>query len=109
VYGSKFWPLAKKGRNMLLIFERRILRMIYSPVKGNGIWSRRYSNELYTLYDEEDLVKVTTIGRMKWLEYLVVMEKLDPCRKLTLPKPEGSGREGRLQLNWLESAEEDLR
>jgi len=36
---------------MFRIFERRMLRMIYDPVNDNGIWTTRYSNELYTLFD----------------------------------------------------------
>jgi hypothetical protein len=44
------------------IFERRILRMIYSPVNDNGMWKTRYSNVLYTPYDELDIVKVIKTG-----------------------------------------------
>ena len=32
--------------------------MIYGPVNIKGIWRTRYSNELYTLYDELDIVKM---------------------------------------------------
>jgi hypothetical protein len=35
-YGSECWPLKKDG-NTLRMFERRILRMIYGPIKDNGI------------------------------------------------------------------------
>jgi hypothetical protein len=62
-----------------------------------------------TLYNEQETVKAIKIGRIRWLGYLVIMQELDPCRKLTLLKPEGNGREGKLQLNWLESVEENLR
>jgi hypothetical protein len=41
--------------NMLRVFERRILRMIYSPVNDNGILGTGYNNEIYTHYDELDL------------------------------------------------------
>ena len=40
---------------MLRVFERRILRMIHSPVNYNGILGTGYNNELYTHYDELDL------------------------------------------------------
>jgi hypothetical protein len=45
-------------------------------------------NELYTLYNELDIVKTMKIGRLRWLGHLFRMQKLDPCRKLTLLKPE---------------------
>jgi hypothetical protein len=33
----------------------------------------------------------------------------DPCRKLTLHKPEGTRRGGRPAVRWLDSVEEDLK
>ena len=53
-----------------------------------------YNNELYALCDELDIVKVIKIGRLRWLGHLFRMQKLDPCRKLTLLKPEGAGLVG---------------
>ena len=37
------------------------------------------------------------------------MQELDRCRKLTILKPEGTQRVGKLELRWLESFVEDLR
>jgi hypothetical protein len=37
------------------------------------------------------------------------MQKLDPCRKLTFLKTEGTRRVGKPKLKWLESAEEQLK
>ena len=94
---------------MLRIFEGRMLRMIYGPIKHNGIWRTRYSNELYMLYDELDIVEVIKIGRLRWLEHLFRMQELDPCRKLTVLKSEGIRRVGKPKLMWLESVEENLK
>ena len=49
--------------------------MIYGPVNDNGIWRTRYNNELYTLYDELDIVKVIKTGRFSWLGRLFGMHK----------------------------------
>ena len=93
---------------MLRIFERRILRMIYGPIRDNGIWRTGYNNEIYALYDELDIVEAIKIGRLRWLGHLFRMQGLDPCRKLTL-KPEGSWFVGKPTLTLLKSLEEDLR
>jgi hypothetical protein len=77
-YGSECWPLSKKDGNMLQIFERRILRTIYGPINENGMWRTRDSNELYTLYDEIDIVKVIRLGRWMWLGHLCRMQELNP-------------------------------
>jgi hypothetical protein len=58
---------------MFKIFERRILRMIYGPVKDNGTWKTRYTNELYTFYNEPDIGKVVKNGRLRWRGHLFRM------------------------------------
>ena len=37
------------------VFERKILRVIFGPTNDNGEWKIKYSNELYTLYKENDV------------------------------------------------------
>ena len=48
-------------------------------INDNGIWRTRYSNELYTIYDALDIVKVLKIERLRWLGHLVRRQELDPC------------------------------
>ena len=42
------------------------------------------------LYFELDIVKVIKIGRLRWLGHQFGMQELDPCRKLTVLKAEGT-------------------
>jgi hypothetical protein len=51
---------------------------------------------------------VIKIGRLRWLERLFRMQELDPCRKLTLYRPDGTRRVGKPRARWLESVETDL-
>jgi len=55
--------------------------MIYGPVNDNGMWRTRYINELYTLYDELDIVKVIKTGRFSRLGRLFGMHELDTCKQ----------------------------
>jgi len=80
------------------IFEGRTLRMIYSPIKGKCLWRTRYSTELHALCNELDVVKVMKTGGMRWLEQLFRMQELDPCRKPTVLKPEGTQCLGKPKL-----------
>jgi hypothetical protein len=82
---------------------------MYGPVKENGIWRSRYNHELYKLYNEPDIVKVIKVGRLRWLGHLFRMQEQNPCRTLTLHKPEGTRRGGRPDIRWLDSVEEDLK
>jgi len=61
---------------------------------------------IHTLYDELDVVKVTKIGRLRWLGNIFRMQELNHCRKLTVIKPEGTRRVGKPKLRWLELVEE---
>jgi hypothetical protein len=81
--GSESWPRKRKDENMPQIFER-MLRRICGQTKENGIWKSRYNHELFKLYNEPHIVKVTKVGRLRWLGHLFRMHEQNPCRKLTL-------------------------
>jgi hypothetical protein len=57
--------------------------MIYGPNSDNDIWRTKYNNQLYTMYDKLETVKVIKMGRLMWLGQPFRMQELDPCRKLT--------------------------
>jgi len=83
--------------NLPRIFESRILRMVYVSINDDGIWRTRYHYELYTLYDDLDIVQLVIVGRLRWLGQLFRMHELGPCRKLTFLKPEGTQRARKLR------------
>jgi hypothetical protein len=94
---TKCWPLSKKDGKMFRIFERRILRMIYSPVKTEENGEQDTIMNLYVLW-WTNIVKVVKIGRLKWMGQLVRMQEMDPCRKLALLEPEGTWHVGKPKL-----------
>jgi hypothetical protein len=73
------------------------------------MWSSRYNHELYQFCNEPDIMKVIKSGRLRWLGHLYRMQEQSPCRKLTVHRPEGTGRVGRPAIGWLDSIEEDLK
>jgi hypothetical protein len=99
-------PLSRKDKNMLRIFERRILRKIYGPIEENSIWRSRYDHELYELYNELDITKVIKSGRLRWMGHLFGTQEQNPCRKVALHKLEGTRRVGRPAIRWLDSIED---
>ena len=42
-----------------------LLRLICRPVSDDGVWRTRYNSEIYTLNDEQDVVKVVKTGRFE--------------------------------------------
>ena len=71
IYASVTWPLTKCDEKQLCIFERRILRNIFSPGEENGAWRKRYNHELYSLFKEPDIVKFIKIRRLEWAGHVL--------------------------------------
>jgi hypothetical protein len=83
--------------------------LIYGPINDTGVWRTGYNNELYTVYDKLDIVKVIRTGRLRWLGRLFRMQEVGPYRKLIVLKPEATRRVGKPKLRWLQSVEEYLK
>jgi hypothetical protein len=56
MYGLEVWTLSKSDENNLAVWERKILRTIFGPVKENGVWRIRIIQELMDLYRAPDIV-----------------------------------------------------
>jgi len=52
------------SEQMLNTFERKILRRIYGLTHERGCWRPRWNNELYSLYNESNIVKDIKIRRI---------------------------------------------
>jgi hypothetical protein len=82
-YGSESWTLTKVNEDKLKIFERKILRKIYSPSYINGVWRTKYNDGLHKLFKELNIVQSIKINRLKWLGYIRRMDESFLCKKLT--------------------------
>ena len=56
-YGSESWTLTMEEERTLAVFERKILRKIYGPVKENELWRIRQNNELEAIIKGENIVR----------------------------------------------------
>jgi hypothetical protein len=55
-------PSKGANKNMLRIFERRILRRMFGPIEENCILRSR---NIHELNNEPDIVKAIKVGRLK--------------------------------------------
>jgi len=60
-YGAEIWTLTSKLENMLMTWDRKILRKIYGPTKENEQWRIKTNEELMTKYKAPDIVNVIKI------------------------------------------------
>ena len=108
-YGSESWCMTNKEEQMLLTFERKILRTIFGPVLDQNRWRRRYNHELMQLYREPDIVRFTKINRLRWLGHVQRMDENRVPKKLLKTKPEGKRSAGRPKARWMDAATANLK
>ena len=101
--------MTNKEEQMLLTFERKILRTIFGPVLDQNRWRRRYNHELMQLYREPDIVRFTKINRLRWLGHVQRMDENRVPKKLLKTKPEGKRSAGRPKARWIDAATANLK
>jgi hypothetical protein len=102
MYGVETWVLSKADELHLGVSEKKILRRIYGPVKGQYGDQDIIKNCIVRMNDKTDLVTTIRITRLRWAGHIVQMKDNLPCKKITLNKPEGRRRVGRPYLRWMD-------
>ena len=74
IYGSESWTLTMEEERALTVFERKILRKIYGPVKENELWRTRQNDELEAIIKGENIVRFIKCQRIRWLGYIERMQ-----------------------------------
>ena len=69
-YGSESWTLTIEEARQLAVFERKILRKTYGPVKENELWRIRRNNELEAIIKGENIVRFIKCQRIRWLGHI---------------------------------------
>jgi hypothetical protein len=64
LYRTECWTLSRMNENLVDVFEQKILRRIYGPVKDRDQWRCRYNKELYDLFNEPRLSVIIRIARL---------------------------------------------
>jgi len=62
--GSESWTLTMEEERALAVFERKILREIYGPVKENELWRIRRNDELEVIINGENIVRFIKCQRI---------------------------------------------
>jgi len=55
--------------------ERKISRRIYGPIHERGCWRPRWNNELYSLYNESNIMEDIKIRRLELADHIIRMEE----------------------------------
>ena len=66
LYGTEAWTLLSTDAAALRVFERKVLRKIFGPMRVDADFRIRFNSELYELLNDMDVVQRINIQRLKW-------------------------------------------
>ena len=88
IYGCEAWSLTLREKCRLRIFVNRILRRIFRPRKDSNLeWRRLHNEELHSLYDSRNIVRLNGSRRLRWAGYIVRMEEGRSALKILIGTP----------------------
>ena len=80
LYGAEAWTLLSTDAAALKVFERKVQRKIFGPVRDD--FRIRFNSELYELLNDMDVVQRIKIQQLRWLGQVVRMEEDAPARRV---------------------------
>lgn len=109
LYGAESWNLKDSDEELLAVFERKVLRIIYGPVCEAGEWRTRYNQELYQMYQQACIVRKLRTKRLQWAGHVQRMGEGAPAKKVFSTNPNGYRRQGRPRTRWIDIISKDAR
>jgi hypothetical protein len=109
LYGSETWPLRKMDEHRFIVFERKVLRKIYGPVKDEitGEWRRRKNIKLETLYGSSGILEVIRSRRLRWAGH--AWRSRNPLLHAVIEQnPVGKRPLGRPRMRWEDVIKKDV-
>jgi hypothetical protein len=84
--------------------------MNFGPIqRENGAWTIRTNEEVYNLYDKEDIIRFIKSQRLRWWGYVYRMEDERNVKRLTQWKPIAIGPSGRPSAKWQDDVLKDIK
>ena len=70
-YGCEVWVLKVTVKNMLMVFERKVLRKNFGPTKErDGTWRIKTNDELDELIRHKNMINHIKLQRISWFGHL---------------------------------------
>jgi hypothetical protein len=107
-YVMETWTLNISDENALRIFERKVIRKIYSPVRQNGVSRVSSNSEINGLLQREDIVRHAKSLRHSLLGHVECMESERTLKCLLNSELFGVRRRGRPRKSWFQDVKDDL-
>jgi hypothetical protein len=72
LYECETWSLTVRKESKLRVFENRVLRRIFGPMRDGmaGRWRELHNEELNNLYSLPSVIRIIKSRRMRWVGYV---------------------------------------
>lgn len=85
IYGAETMSLTKFDEEKMKIFERKIIRRIYGLKKiVEGEYRRLMNIEIKYISNQEDIIKIIKIQRLRWYAHIKRMGNDKEVKKITI-------------------------
>jgi hypothetical protein len=108
-YGCETWTISRQDEEKLLVFERKILRKIYGPVKEGDEWRIRMNHELQAIYEKPNIMGIIKSRRLGWYGHLLRMPPERMVSQIFHKIPANKRPKGRPRARWVDNIQQDLK
>jgi hypothetical protein len=91
LHGCEAWCLTLRKKQKLTVFEDRVLKKIFGPMKDQvtGEWRRLHNEELYALYSSLNIIWVIKSKRASWVGHMTCLGIRGTAYKVLVGRPNG--------------------
>lgn len=109
-YSCETWALTLADEEKLRVFERKIIRKIYGPVRDEeGAFRRRSNQEIEMILNGQDVVRFIKTQRLRWAGHVARMPDNRAQKRILNAAPYNTRRRGKPRTRWLDGVEYDCR
>jgi hypothetical protein len=110
LYGCETWSVTGMEDHRLMMFENRVLRIIFGPRRDEvtGEWRKMHSEELHNLYSSPDITRQIKADEW-WAGHVARMGEERKLYKVLVRKLEGKRPLGRQRRRWEDGIRKYLR
>jgi hypothetical protein len=107
-YSCETWILKETIVNKLLVFERKILRKIFSPNNESGVWRIKTNQELDEIIKLKNIINFIRAQRLSWLGHIERMQGMRMVKAIYSWKPMSRRPIGRPKTHWVDDVRKDI-
>jgi hypothetical protein len=89
LYGCETWSLTLREEHRLRVFENKVLRRIFGPMRDEvtGEWRKLHNEEPHNLYSSPNIIRQVKSRRMRWAGHVARMGEERKVYKVLAGKP----------------------